>query len=1141
MAPSRKIAELFVELRAASSALPNDLNRAEREFGRFTKFIEENPTVALAGLSAAAGAAFVGIATKATLMASEVDTQMRRVVSALDLTSEQAKQSRADLAGFAVEFGQSQLEIARVMKTVADNGPASAAGLQAMTRAALDLAAVTGGDANSIAKGLDGVLDAFGRSNDEAVQVAASVFAITKGKIPLEDLFATIDKIGASAHAAGLSLEDIVGAATAMRDANIPVKQIRTELEALIAAGDNGVQKLHALAGGARDAAKDHATLDKALKDNAESAERLAASVREQLNNSLQTLGTSILPHAIDGLKDINAVLAAIEGRDFSKAGASLAEAIAKLPTLSLATLPLRMAIRAGGAAASAFDFAYPSAAQSAAGGQPISALLAGETSGGGAAGGGSSDAVAHHVQEIVRATKDLQRLAAPQIEAFIAELHKLDTPDLIKSNTPLSIEITKLVTALQNELPNAAERSSAAAKKATGDLAAFVAQAASITAHAAGDQLKEIDAQLLKLTNDATKAKALGTPEFASARSALEQQKTDLESARRVAEEEEQRANRIRQQAEDDRVFTEGALAITESRISDVLASAEAVHLGLVGLTDDQVQALIEEEDELTRVLKLEGLNNDERERATKLLVKIRGLLQGTVGENGDPTPKPAKAKDWADQLVRGARALLESAQAAGLLDQRMAAVVNSAVTFADSLSQAIASKGANVGADITAIASLINVTKGLFGKSDADRQRVRVEEENTRAVQALTQRVGDLSTLSVSGKTFGLAERVVGSIVSQTSSAKGSAKIKNVGDVLTATGLSADDLTSIARALGITIDGTVDSYRKLDEAMKAADAKAFADSWAGALQEFDTLVQVDGVNDPLSKLKLYTQTALQKSGSTLIDNFLESADFDTSEGRAKLRDAGRKIIQQLIDGTIDYKDFGNLNESEVLQFFETLIGDIDDVGQAASTTAVSATQAASALDLLNSSLSDIALVGDLVGHSADEMYQALTAATKAFPEFADQIASLAKGVDFNTAEGQAQFRANIKDLVQGIIAKYGITELTRPFLQFLDNLLHTLPPLSDAMMTATTSTDGLTQSVNEYAAAAETLGAEAQRRRLAGSERRGVDRPDAGADRGEDRETVQREPRYQRPLWQDRRLNHRISRRRRSTRLTS
>jgi hypothetical protein len=99
MAPSRKIAELFVELRAASSALPNDLNRAEREFGRFTKFIEENPTAALAGLATAAGAAFIGIATKATLMASEVDTQMRRVVSALNLTSEQAKQSRADLAG----------------------------------------------------------------------------------------------------------------------------------------------------------------------------------------------------------------------------------------------------------------------------------------------------------------------------------------------------------------------------------------------------------------------------------------------------------------------------------------------------------------------------------------------------------------------------------------------------------------------------------------------------------------------------------------------------------------------------------------------------------------------------------------------------------------------------------------------------------------------------------------------------------------------------------------------------------------------------------------------------------------------------------------------------------------------------------
>jgi hypothetical protein len=798
-----------------------------------------------------------------------------------------------------------------------------------------------------------------------------------------------------------------------MRDANIPVKQIRTELEGLIAAGDDGVQKLRALAGGARDAAKDAATLDKALKDNAESAERLAATTKQQLNNALQSLGELILPKVISGLKEANGLLQALANADYEKVGTELGKLLSSIPGVPGDATDFGRVI--GGKTsplAGVFNFAYPAAAQSTARGQPIAALLTGGASGGGAAGSAGSDGVAHRVQEIVRATKDLQSVAAPQIEAFIKELRKLDTPGLIGSNTPLSIEITKLIGSLQNELPNAAKRSSAAAKKATADLAAFVAQAASITAHAAGDQLKEIDAQLLKLTADATKAKALGTPEFASARSALEQQKTDLESARRVAEEEEQRANRIRQQAEDDRVFAEGALAITESRISDVLASAEAVHLGLVGLTDDQVQALIEEEDELTRVLKLEGLNNDERERAARLLVKIRGLLQGTVGENGDPTPKPAKAKDWADEIARGARALLDAATAAGIIDQNLASALAAAINIADAIS------------------------------------RIRTKQ-GSQAANAIGAGAGILSVSSASASTNTGTSVLVGA----GEGAAAGAALGPVGAV-------------IGAAVG-AIGGLIGAHKKAKE---AAEALAHAQEELADQQrnkQGTLLGDIGAENNDLNLRELYAK------------------GLDEEAEALKRAKAEQEEYYKAVNEGFPPEQLARIKQVQEEEDAHTAALKAEAAAQKAAADA--AAQAASALDLLNSSLSDIALLGDIAGKSTEDVFKSIDSAKRAFPQFADQLAGIFKNVEYKTnAKGETEFtdagretlKANIRNVVAQILGPSGaITDASRPIVQFLDTLLHNVDALAPEVAKGTTGITDLTGSLGGLGDAAETL----------------------------------------------------------------
>src|SRR5687768_10271741 len=79
MATSRRLGEVFYEVRGRVTGLEKDLQSAERQFGQLTTFVKANPVAAVT----AVGVAAAGMAVKAIRAAAEMESAMRRVKAAI--------------------------------------------------------------------------------------------------------------------------------------------------------------------------------------------------------------------------------------------------------------------------------------------------------------------------------------------------------------------------------------------------------------------------------------------------------------------------------------------------------------------------------------------------------------------------------------------------------------------------------------------------------------------------------------------------------------------------------------------------------------------------------------------------------------------------------------------------------------------------------------------------------------------------------------------------------------------------------------------------------------------------------------------------------------------------------------------------
>ena len=195
MAPTRRLAELFYDLRAKTEGLDKDLQGAERSFGKFTNYVLKNPVLAIG----AVGTALLGVAIKAARMAEDVEKGMRRVQIATTGGAAEIKVLRAQIEGMSVATGRTQAELAKAAALAAKSAGSTEEIAQRL-QAALDVSQATGEDLEHILEAVDDVLDTFGLSSDKAAESLATLFSAARGRESIVTLFEDIE-VGAHERA----------------------------------------------------------------------------------------------------------------------------------------------------------------------------------------------------------------------------------------------------------------------------------------------------------------------------------------------------------------------------------------------------------------------------------------------------------------------------------------------------------------------------------------------------------------------------------------------------------------------------------------------------------------------------------------------------------------------------------------------------------------------------------------------------------------------------------------------------------------------------------------------------------------------------------------------------------------------------
>jgi hypothetical protein len=282
---SVKIDELFYELNVRTSGVKDGLDNAERSLGRFTSFVKANPMASMAALAAAIGA----VGYKATSMAADVERAGARVNAVFPGIAVTAR-------ALSNEFGVAQTTVLQLFDTIEKNGEKSRRGLETTAVAALKLNQALHGapeDVSSVAAALKNTLDLFHLNSDAAEGVAARLFQISAGKVPLDQLVealhhsATIiqtNRIGFDQ--AAVALARIVGSGVPARQA---VQQLATEI-------GRGKASFDRFTAGAGDASQATAAFEARVTALGDSADVNEAKIKTRLNNALVDLGQRILP-----------------------------------------------------------------------------------------------------------------------------------------------------------------------------------------------------------------------------------------------------------------------------------------------------------------------------------------------------------------------------------------------------------------------------------------------------------------------------------------------------------------------------------------------------------------------------------------------------------------------------------------------------------------------------------------------------------------------------------------------------------------------------------------------------------------------------------------------------------------------------
>lgn len=278
-------------------------------------------------------------------------------------------------------------------------------------------------------------------------------------------------------------------------------------------------------------------------------------------------------------------------------------------------------------------------------------------------------------------------------------------------------------------------------------------------------------------------------------------------------------------------------------------------------------------------------------------------------------------------------ARAFIDAASATGVIDQKMANILNSAVSLAANIGKAFGGDPTAIAASVT---SLANIIVGI-GSSETERRRQAAAAANTLALERLTREVGNLN-LRESGKTFAGIQNAVDASIQARADARASGAGPGDADKaakaaflksLQSQGIGLEEARALfkelfGRDLALANAGTFfQDITAFAEGLKNTEFGQFGSDFASQLDAVIKGFDIFNVSDADNKLQEF-KDLVGKFSPALAGALNE--DLSTPEGRAKAASNLQALFQKLKTGGLSPEEIG-VSGNEFLSLIGTIL----------------------------------------------------------------------------------------------------------------------------------------------------------------------------------------------------------------------
>jgi TP901 family phage tail tape measure protein len=222
----QRIDTLFYEIDAHTSGFEENMKSAKAKLSEFTAYAAGHPALILAAL----GAAFVAVGVHAAEMAGEIDASMRQIKAQMPGAASGIAGLRSEIEALSLATPKSQKELAATAVEIAKLGVASTEELGQRLRAVAELSEASSIDMKTVAEGLNTLGDAFGLSGHKAVDAMKLIFATAQGKVPLDEVFTSLQRGASVLSSLGVKATEAATAMATLRDAGVMSRKVGTSL-----------------------------------------------------------------------------------------------------------------------------------------------------------------------------------------------------------------------------------------------------------------------------------------------------------------------------------------------------------------------------------------------------------------------------------------------------------------------------------------------------------------------------------------------------------------------------------------------------------------------------------------------------------------------------------------------------------------------------------------------------------------------------------------------------------------------------------------------------------------------------------------------------------------------------------------------